>query len=199
MSFSSRDWKQTTASKVFRLLGQTHIGEGEECWEWTAHRNRGHYGVFSLNGRNIIASRASYLLFVGSISPGYEVHHTCHNPGCINPKHLEALPSALNAHLHSTPAHLFPSHCPNGHRYDLLTRRFGRGYRICRLCYPDTRAFLKPDCPHGHPYIGDNLYLDRRGFRHCRTCDRERTAKRRQTPVWQEYERQYRATHKRCH
>lgn len=28
----------------------------------------------------------------------------------------------------------------------------------------------KTHCPQGHPYEGDNLYIDRRGSRNCRTC-----------------------------
>ena len=31
----------------------------------------------------------------------------------------------------------------------------------------------KPDCPQGHPYSGDNLYMDPRGRRVCRSCKRE--------------------------
>lgn len=29
-------------------------------------------------------------------------------------------------------------------------------------------------CPSGHAYSGDNLWVDSRGFRHCRECKRER-------------------------
>lgn len=31
----------------------------------------------------------------------------------------------------------------------------------------------KPNCPQGHPYEGDNLYIDPRGRRVCRACKRE--------------------------
>lgn len=31
----------------------------------------------------------------------------------------------------------------------------------------------KPNCPQDHPYSGDNLYIDPRGRRVCRTCKRE--------------------------
>lgn len=30
----------------------------------------------------------------------------------------------------------------------------------------------KPDCPRGHPLSGENLYLNSRGRRECRTCRR---------------------------
>ena len=29
---------------------------------------------------------------------------------------------------------------------------------------------LKTHCPKGHPYSGDNLHLDKRGYRKCRIC-----------------------------
>jgi len=36
----------------------------------------------------------------------------------------------------------------------------------------------KTHCPQGHEYAGDNLYIDKRGRRFCRTCARERDRKR---------------------
>jgi len=32
----------------------------------------------------------------------------------------------------------------------------------------------KTHCPSGHPYKGDNLYLDTHGKKVCRTCKQER-------------------------
>lgn len=37
----------------------------------------------------------------------------------------------------------------------------------------------KTHCPHGHPYSGDNLIVDKRGHRSCRTCRRSQDAARR--------------------
>jgi hypothetical protein len=36
---------------------------------------------------------------------------------------------------------------------------------------------LPDNCPHGHPYAGDNLYVDPRGHRECRTCRRQALAR----------------------
>lgn len=33
-----------------------------------------------------------------------------------------------------------------------------------------NRQKHKTHCPSGHPYSGDNLYVDRKGARHCRAC-----------------------------
>lgn len=42
-----------------------------------------------------------------------------------------------------------------------------------------AEAARKTHCPQGHPYEGDNLYVDRSGRRHCRTCRRESDQRRR--------------------
>lgn len=40
------------------------------------------------------------------------------------------------------------------------------------------RLKAKTHCPHGHPYSGNNLAVDRRGWRSCLTCTRETSRKR---------------------
>jgi hypothetical protein len=43
----------------------------------------------------------------------------------------------------------------------------------------------KTQCPQGHPYEGENLYVDARGARHCRTCRTEtmRTLRRQKAGI----------------
>ena len=36
------------------------------------------------------------------------------------------------------------------------------------------RRSKRTHCPHGHAYEAGNLYLDANGWRHCKTCSRER-------------------------
>src|SRR6267378_5222345 len=38
---------------------------------------------------------------------------------------------------------------------------------------PSVLNLLKEACPKGHPYTGENLYVDRIGHRHCRECRRQ--------------------------
>ena len=45
------------------------------------------------------------------------------------------------------------------------------------------KARAKTHCPAGHEYAAENLYVDKRGARHCYTCTKERTR------VWQEKEK----------
>jgi hypothetical protein len=38
---------------------------------------------------------------------------------------------------------------------------------------PSTLNRSKSKCPKGHPYAGDNLYIDPSGHRHCMKCRRD--------------------------
>jgi hypothetical protein len=46
------------------------------------------YGQFVMNGKSMLAHRASYELFVGPIPEGMLVLHTCDLPLCVKPQHL---------------------------------------------------------------------------------------------------------------
>lgn len=61
------------------------------CWNWTASRLlRGGYGQLSLRpGVNVPAHRFSWEQLNGPVPDGMIVRHTCDNPGCVNPDHLE--------------------------------------------------------------------------------------------------------------
>lgn len=69
-------------------------GRDDRCWEWTRCRDNHGYGVIhgwcaiAKNSRNARAHRVSYTLANGPIPAGMDVMHLCHNPSCVNPKHL---------------------------------------------------------------------------------------------------------------
>lgn len=58
------------------------------CWGWRGQMHDAGYGLFSKLGVHY-AHRASYQLHKGDIPHGMDVMHTCHNPACSNPAHLE--------------------------------------------------------------------------------------------------------------
>jgi hypothetical protein len=84
------------------------------------------------------------------------------------------------------------THCPKGHPYEgdnLVIET--NGHRRCRTCEharhrldrerqaaAEGRELLvlvgdRTHCPQGHPYEGDNLVINSRGARCCRTCRRK--------------------------
>lgn len=73
-----------------RFFEKIQKPEGDGCWDWLATKRtaKDPYGVFRLNGRNIVAHRMSYMLLVGEIPEGMCVLHKCDNPACCNPEHL---------------------------------------------------------------------------------------------------------------
>jgi hypothetical protein len=58
------------------------------CWLWTGTTHKSGYGSIYMNGKNVRAHRAAYLLHIGKIPSGINVLHRCDVPSCVNPKHL---------------------------------------------------------------------------------------------------------------
>lgn len=114
------------------------------CWYWIGEISKQMgYGIFNKK----LAHRAVYELLVGPIEPGLDLDHMCHNadPWCDDPTRC----------LHRrcvNPSHLEP---------------VSRGENVRR-----GLSLRKTHCRRGHPYDAENGYLNPKGYRRCRACDR---------------------------
>jgi hypothetical protein len=69
------------------------VKKTDGCWEWQAALSEDGYGRFytkTSTGKAAVskAHRMAYELSVGPIPDGLQIDHKCHNPRCVNPKHL---------------------------------------------------------------------------------------------------------------
>ena len=66
-----------------------------ECWLWVGARTGGwngdRYGHMWVDGKMMYAHRVSYMIEYGGIPALADIHHTCRNPLCVNPAHLESV------------------------------------------------------------------------------------------------------------
>lgn len=78
-----------------RLLSNVLVDPVTGCWEWQRRRNRDGYGMLAVRvnggdpvpfGVHVIA----WLLFRGRILARHVCSHSCDNPPCCNPDHIES-------------------------------------------------------------------------------------------------------------
>lgn len=110
------------------------------CWLWTAKVNTYGYGMFWLKymGCNVGAHRVSYALAGKTIPRRWHIDHLCRVTACVNPAHLEAVPSRVNTLRGIGPSAVNAKKqwCRRGHSLvgsNVRFKRQGRE-RICRLC-----------------------------------------------------------------
>lgn len=120
------------------------------CWEFTGYVLPQGYGQL---GRNLLAHRIAWEVANEQPVPdGLVIDHQCHNRDpicndnhdcahrrCVNPDHLEAVPSRVNILRGKGfgPINAEVTHCPAGHPYDDMNtyhRPTGRLGRQCRTC-----------------------------------------------------------------
>lgn len=117
------------------------IEQTNSCHIWKGPLDKDGYGTFFLRKLNRRAHRVAWFMLHGPIPEGMVVNHTCRNPSCVNPQHLNVVTTRENALKDSTSLPYLNSqktHCKNGHPFD---RAYGR-QRYCSICEKAKRARL---------------------------------------------------------
>lgn len=116
------------------------------CWLWWGGVDKHGYGRFNRNircrGDVVNAHHMAWEIYRGPVPDGLSVDHLCKNRRCVNPDHLEPVTQAVN---------------------------FTRGDAHKRW---SEAALSRTHCRRGHPFSGDNLYINPDGHRECKECRR---------------------------
>lgn len=67
------------------------------CLEWLGTLDRNGYGKLRYNNEVFMLHQLSYKLYVGDLTKGMHICHTCDNRRCWNPKHLYKASAKHNA------------------------------------------------------------------------------------------------------
>ena len=120
------------------------------CWNWTAGRDRAGYGHLRYMGRREQVHRVSAHIYLGfDLASNLCVCHRCDNPSCFNPKHLFI-----------------------GTYSDNVRDALRKGRFISGLAGLIAERRQRTHCTRGHLYSEENVWLDKKGRRHCRICMR---------------------------
>lgn len=140
------------------------------CWPWTGTRSKDGYGLIATGNQQFRATHIALLLDGRPLRSGEQACHSCDNPPCVNPRHLfagTAKDNRIDMALKGRGWH--------GPRSEEHRARQGAGARAYWAAHPERHSrAIRTHCPSGHPYDVLNTYLDPRGRRKCRTCNRQR-------------------------
>ena len=112
------------------------------CRLWNGPLDKDGYGTFYFRRKNRRAHRVAYYGFYGPIPEGMVVNHTCRNPACVNPQHLQCVTAYENTMKDSSSLPYVNSQktrCKNGHPFD---RKYGK-QRYCSVCEAEKRKRLR--------------------------------------------------------
>jgi hypothetical protein len=149
--------KRTLADRLWAKVDKTgsvpeHRPGLGPCWLWTGWCHIEGYGLLKVDRKNKRVHVLAYELVVGSVPAGLELDHLCHDHTTCT------LGNACPHRRCCNPMHLEAvTHLEN-------MRRAGQA--------------LQPDCAYGHPLDGVFKKGKQAGTRYCKTCCRQREARR---------------------
>lgn len=79
-----------------KKLVLSEAGPPDECWLWPGRVSEVGYGTVHVDGKNQYVHRVAYAHRHGMIPNGLVIDHSCRQPTCFNPSHLEAVTQAVN-------------------------------------------------------------------------------------------------------
>lgn len=119
-----------------RFLAKLAAPNERGCRLWIGARTGKGYGVIRFKGRNLLAHRVAYLLFIGPLTSAMHLHHKCEAPACAELGHLAKTTMKEHILLGQAPAALNrrKTHCKAGHLFSPENTVIRKGGRQCRIC-----------------------------------------------------------------
>ena len=149
-----------------RIRSQTVIDDSG-CWLWTGQLTTNGYAQAYYRNKHVLLHRVAYERSHDvKVDSRTYVCHTCDVKTCINPDHLWL----------GSPKQNMEDKVRKGRHHEQMAERppYKRDWKPKGLPPPAQRT----RCPQGHPYSGDNLYVNPYdGRRECRACRREAVAR----------------------
>lgn len=140
-------------------------GQSDECWIWRGFEYGQGYGGFyagpDAKPTVAYAHRFSFEMLRRSLEHGEVVHHLCGAKKCVNPDHLEALPSqSSHARKHDLPklwseANRKAVYCKRGHEWTIENTGYQAGgtKRYCKACHNARGAAWRAQNPERYREI----------------------------------------------
>lgn len=176
-----------------RFMEKVVENEDTGCHEWKgATRGSSNYGAIKIGGKPHYAHRVAWELANGPIPEGKYVLHTCDNPNCVNPEHLEVGTQRKNMRdMHKRFRAAFrvrhcKRYCSKGHLRTIQTvgpkgeckTCAAERYKELRLSTWKVRMEKRHTCKNGHRKTVANTRMTispatGKPILHCKECARQ--------------------------